>query len=209
MGKKQSCRSSSRAQPRSRSSSLLSRLSSGTVVSVFERLQADGYVSCRVGSGTRVNRVAAVNPARAAHLTLPVYIRRIISAYATKETATRFNNPYAKAGRPSIAPEKLLRALLLQALYSVRSEWLPMEQFDYNLLFRWFVGSNMDDCQLECDRVHQKPRARARWHHCRSLVPSRAPAGTRGEFALERVLHRGWNAAGSVGEFEKFSAKGC
>lgn len=56
-----------------------------------------------------------------------------------------FNNLYAKIGRPSIAPEKLLRALLLQALYSVRSERLLMEQLHYNLLFRWFVGLNMDD----------------------------------------------------------------
>jgi transposase len=52
---------------------------------------------------------------------------------------------YAKTGRPSIAPEKLLRALLLQALSSVRSERMLMEQLDYNLLFRWFVGLNMDD----------------------------------------------------------------
>jgi transposase len=48
-------------------------------------------------------------------------------------------------GRPSIALEKLLRALLLQALYSVRSEGVLMEQLDYNTLFRWFVGLNMDD----------------------------------------------------------------
>jgi transposase len=52
---------------------------------------------------------------------------------------------YASGGRPSIAPEKLVRALLLQALYSVRSERQLMEQLDYNLLFRWFVGLNMDD----------------------------------------------------------------
>ena len=51
----------------------------------------------------------------------------------------------AKTGRPSIAPEKLLRTLLLQMLYTVRSERLPMEQLDYNRLFRWFVGLNMDD----------------------------------------------------------------
>jgi transposase len=57
----------------------------------------------------------------------------------------RFKRLYAKTGRPSIAPEKLLRALLLQALYSVRSERMLMEQLDYNLLFRWFVGLNMDD----------------------------------------------------------------
>ncbi len=57
----------------------------------------------------------------------------------------QFDRLYARAGRPSIAPEKLLRALLLQVLYTVRSERLLMEQLDYNLLFRWFVGLNMDE----------------------------------------------------------------
>src|SRR3954453_1211140 len=52
---------------------------------------------------------------------------------------------YATTGRPSIAPEKLLRALLLQVLYTVRSERQLMEQLEYNLLFRWFVGLNMDE----------------------------------------------------------------
>src|SRR5271167_1405938 len=52
---------------------------------------------------------------------------------------------YAEVGRPSIAPEKLLRAQLLQMLYSIRSERLLMEEMDYNLLFRWFVGLNADD----------------------------------------------------------------
>lgn len=52
---------------------------------------------------------------------------------------------YSTTGRPSIAPERLLRALLLQVLYSVRSERQLMEQLDYNLLFRWFVGLEMDD----------------------------------------------------------------
>jgi transposase len=64
---------------------------------------------------------------------------------ALQQLKPRFNNLYAKTGRPSIAPERLLRALLLQALYSVRSERLLMEQLDYNLLFRWFVGLNVDD----------------------------------------------------------------
>src|SRR6476659_8456586 len=59
--------------------------------------------------------------------------------------SSRFNKMYARVGRPSIAPEKLLRALLLQGLYTVRSERLLMEQLDYNLLFRWFVGLSMDD----------------------------------------------------------------
>src|SRR5512141_1692642 len=52
---------------------------------------------------------------------------------------------YSAYGRPSIPPEKLLRALLLQVLYTVRSERLLMEQLDYNLLFRWFVGLNADE----------------------------------------------------------------
>jgi transposase len=56
-----------------------------------------------------------------------------------------FDAMYAAVGRPSIAPEKLLRAQLLQMLYSVRSERLLMEEMDYNLLFRWFVGLNADD----------------------------------------------------------------
>jgi transposase len=52
---------------------------------------------------------------------------------------------YARTGRPSIPPEQLLRALLVQLLYSVRSERQLMEQLAYNLLFRWFVGLNMHD----------------------------------------------------------------
>ena len=58
----------------------------------------------------------------------------------------RFATPYSKSsGRPSIPPEYLLRALLLQVLYTIRSERQLMEQLDYNLLYRWFVGLNPDD----------------------------------------------------------------
>src|ERR1700681_4169492 len=62
-----------------------------------------------------------------------------------KQLSARFDKLYSRVGRPSIAPERLLRALLLQVLYSVRSERLLMEQLDYNLLFRWFVGLRADD----------------------------------------------------------------
>src|SRR5450755_2632744 len=75
----------------------------------------------------------------------PLRPLRAMTDEALRELQPRFNKLYAKTGRPSIAPEKLLRALLLQALYSVRSERMLMEQLDYNLLFRWFVGLNMDD----------------------------------------------------------------
>jgi transposase len=61
------------------------------------------------------------------------------------EMSPDFSRLYADTGRPSIAPERLLRALLLEIFYSIRSERLLMEQLDYNLLFRWFVGMNMDE----------------------------------------------------------------
>lgn len=64
---------------------------------------------------------------------------------ALREMSPRFSALYSHTGRPSIPPEKLLRALLLQILYTVRSERLLMEQLEYNLLFRWFVGLSMDD----------------------------------------------------------------
>jgi len=57
----------------------------------------------------------------------------------------RFDKLYSRVGRPSIPPERLLRALLIQVLYTIRSERLLMEQLDYNMLFRWFVGLSMDD----------------------------------------------------------------
>jgi transposase len=71
----------------------------------------------------------------------------------------RFEQLYARTGRPSIAPERLLRALLLQTLYSVRSERLLREQLDYNLLFRWFVGLTLDEPVWD-PTVFTKNRAR-------------------------------------------------
>ena len=62
-----------------------------------------------------------------------------------KQLSPQFDRMYAKVGRPSIPPEQLLRAQLLQMFYSVRSERLLMEEMDYNILFRWFVGLNLDD----------------------------------------------------------------
>ena len=60
-----------------------------------------------------------------------------------KELSPEFAKMYSQVGRPSIPPEQLLRTLLLQMLYSVRSERLLVEEIDYNILFRWFVGLNL------------------------------------------------------------------
>ena len=62
-----------------------------------------------------------------------------------RELSPRFTRMYSDIGRPSIPPEQLLRALLLQALYTIRSERLLMEEIDYSVLFRWFIGLSMDD----------------------------------------------------------------
>lgn len=75
----------------------------------------------------------------------PLRAIRRITDRALERLSPRFGSLYVNFGRPSIPPEKLLRALLLQVLYTIRSERQLMEQLDYNLLFRWFVGLGMDD----------------------------------------------------------------
>jgi transposase len=85
-------------------------------------------------------RVPADHPLRA--------IRRLTDE-VLRSLDSDFDALYAELGRPSIAPEYLLRALLLQVFYSIRSEGLLVEQIDYNLLFRWFVGLGMDDAVWE------------------------------------------------------------
>src|SRR5712692_3046936 len=75
----------------------------------------------------------------------PLRAIRAMADTALRNMSERFNAMYAKIGRPSIPPEKLLRAQLIQMLYSIRSERLLMEEIDYSVLFRWFVGMNMDE----------------------------------------------------------------
>jgi transposase len=81
-------------------------------------------------------RVPADHPLRA--------IRALVDD-VLRDMSHEFDGLYARVGRPSIPPERLLRAQLLQVFYSIRSERLLMEQLDYNLLFRWFVGMDMDE----------------------------------------------------------------
>lgn len=95
-------------------------------------IQQDGlfsYVSVE-------SRVPADHPIRKLRVLVDTILRELDGVLASR---------YAVDGRPSIPPERLLRAALLQVIYSVRSERLLMEQLDYNLLFRWFVGLTIDD----------------------------------------------------------------
>src|SRR5919112_4658994 len=75
----------------------------------------------------------------------PLRAIRTMTDRVFAELSPRFTKMYSDIGRPSIPPEQLLRALLLQSLYTVRSERLLMEEIDYSVLYRWFVGLNMDD----------------------------------------------------------------
>lgn len=81
-------------------------------------------------------RVPSDHPLRAVRAMVDVALQRM---------SPEFDKVYSRRGRPSIAPERLFRALLLQIFYTIRSERLLMEQLDYNLLFRWFIGLNTDD----------------------------------------------------------------
>src|SRR5216117_3356000 len=86
-----------------------------------------------------------VSPEARVPLDHPLRAIREMTDRVLATLSRKFTRMYSDIGRPSIPPEKLLRALLLQVLYTVRSERLLMEQLDYNLLFRWFVGLNMDN----------------------------------------------------------------
>src|SRR2546421_3336295 len=97
---------------------------------------SDSQQSAMFSYSSPEQRVPADHPLR------PI---REMSDRALEGLTRKFNEIYSATGRPSIAPEKLLRALLLQVLYTARSERLLMEQLEYNLLFRWFVGLNMDE----------------------------------------------------------------
>jgi transposase len=120
-----------------------------------------------------------------------------------------FGAMYAEVGRPSIAPEKLLRAQLLQMLYSVRSERLLMEEMDYNLLFRWFVGLNADDAVWDAtvftknrDRLLQADVAK------QFLAQVVAQAGAKGltsdeHFTVDGTLLEAWASVKSFQPKEK------
>ena len=129
-------------------------------------------------------------------------VRKLTDA-VLRTLSPEFDALYADSGRPSIAPEYILRALLLQVFYSVRSERLLVEQIDYNLLFRWFVGLGMDDAVWN-HAVFSKNRDRL----LTSDVAQQffAEVNKHGQAVYERrTLHGGWHADSGVGFAEELS----
>ena len=131
---------------------------------------------------------------------------RAMADEALRELKPRFSKLYAKTGRPSIAPEKLLRALLLQVLYSVRSERMLMEQLNYNLLFRWFVGLNMDDAIWDATVFSKNRQRLLAGDIAEAFFEAVLKQARRRDLLSRRALHRGWNLTGSMGGTEEFSS---
>ena len=86
-----------------------------------------------------------VNPEQRVPANHPIRLIKALAEVALKELSPLFEQMYSEVGRPSIPPERLLKASLLMALYTVRSERMFCEQLDYNLLFRWFLDLNWDE----------------------------------------------------------------
>ena len=125
-----------------------------------------------------------------------------------KQLSPQFSKMYAKVGRPSIPPEQLLRAQLLQMLYSVRSERLLMEEMDYNILFRWFVGLNLDDPVWDAT-VFTKNRDRLLEAEVAKEFLARVVGQAREKgWTSDEHFTRGRHVAGSLGQPEEFSAEG-
>ena len=105
-------------------------------------------------------------------------IRQLVDA-ALAKLSRAFTKLYARDGRPSIPPERLLRALLLQAFYTVRSELQLMEQLNYNLLFRWFVGLSADEPVWDARVAVWSEQERLRYDlgHARAVYASRSVCG--------------------------------
>jgi transposase len=129
-----------------------------------------------------------------------------------KQLSPQFDKMYAKVGRPSIPPEQLLRAQLLQMLYSVRSERLLMEEMDYNILFRWFVGLNLDDPVWDAT-VFTKNRDRLLEAEVAKEFLARvvAQAGTKGwtsdeHFTVDGTLLEAWASVKSFQPKDKKSS---
>src|SRR5260370_31771332 len=130
-------------------------------------------------------------------------IRAMVDAILV-ELSPAFAKLYSPVGRPSIPPEKLLRALLLPVLYSTRSERLLLEQLHYNLLFRWFVGLNMDD-PVWAATVFTKNRERllagdiAQAFFARVLAPAPQPGLLSAQhFTVAAALIYAWASAQSI-----------
>jgi len=117
---------------------------------------------------------------------------RIMVDNALADLAPLFREMYSHTGRPSIPPEQLLRALLLQVLYTIRSERMLVEQLDYNLLFRWFVGLSMDDKVWDHTTFSIEHEVATRFFQTVKAQADRAGLLSREHFTVDGTLIEAW-----------------
>ena len=117
----------------------------GRIGLIVPRIDGMGGFGCVVLISDGTDFSAMCRPDSRIPTDHPLRLIRRVADEALRSLDTQFAALYSANGRPSIAPEQLLRALLLQAFYTIRSERQLMEQLNYNLLFRWFVGLSVDD----------------------------------------------------------------
>ena len=151
---------------------------------------ADGYTETMFTMTKLDDFVPSNHPLRPIRLWLNDALKRMDGVFA------RMYESDAKGGRPSIAPEKLVRALLLQVLYSIRSERMLMEQISYNMLFRWFVGLAMDDAVWD-HSTFSKNRDRLLAHDVivglfNETVETAQARGHREHFSVDGTLIQAW-----------------
>jgi transposase len=121
-----------------------------------------------------------VNPEQRVPFNHPIRLIKSLAEVALKELSPLFEQMYSEVGRPSIPPERLLKASLLMALYTVRSERMFCEQLDYNLLFRWFLDLNWDEPafdhstfsrnRMRCSSMTWRASFSARWSRKRASL---------------------------------------
>src|SRR5712664_1921227 len=148
--------------------------------------QQQGHVFSYISPEQRVRKDHPLRPIRA-------MVDKVL-----KQLSPEFTKMYSKVGRPSIPPEQLLRALLLQMLYSVRSERLLMEEIDYNILFRWFVGLSIDDAVWDAtvftknrDRLLEADVARE-FLSCLLSLPKVKRLLSSDHFSVDGTLLKAW-----------------
>src|SRR5215470_14906819 len=139
-----------RAIPPGRHRGDMARMLSGTIriyVKIHRNklpLKCSDRLSCMRGQDNQQSDMFSyLSPEQRVRPDHPLRAIRAMADLALWSMSSRFDEMYSQTGRPSIPPEKLLRAQLLQMLYSIRSERLLMEEIHYSVLFRWFVGMNM------------------------------------------------------------------
>ena len=124
----------------------------------------------------------------------PLRTIKVLADEALARLSPEFDRMYADVGRPSIPPERLLKASLLIALFSVRSERAFCEELDYNLLFRWFLGMQLMERSFDATGVHEEPAAAAGAPSRPAVIRRGGLGGGPAKPAVGRALHGGRHA---------------